>query len=73
MALTSAEKKMLEVVISVAGDDPSMVRDGIVKALRGEDDKGRRNYLWHTLDTAARAKISRARKNAEQRFQKTKT
>jgi hypothetical protein len=62
MALTPDEKKMLKVVLQVAGDMESMVREGIITALRGENDKGRRNYLWHTLQTAALAKIRRARK-----------
>lgn len=67
MALTSDEKVMLTTVIEVAGDDEKMIRDGIIKALRGENDKGRRNYLWHTLERAAKEKIRRARRKAERR------
>jgi len=69
MALQEYEKVLLAKVISVAGDDPSMVREGVVEALKGTDDRGTRNYLWHTLTTAAMAKIRRARKNAEQTHQ----
>lgn len=63
--LSDTEKIMLATVLEVAGDDEKMIRPGIIKALRGENDRGRRTYLWHTLQTAAKAKIRRARHSAD--------
>ncbi|HUY05598.1 MAG TPA: hypothetical protein VMV62_02715 [Candidatus Paceibacterota bacterium] len=60
--LSAYERKLLDAVIEVTGDDESRIRDGIIKALRGIDDKGSRNYFWHLLETKAREKIRAARK-----------
>lgn len=67
MALTEHEKELLAVVIEVTGDDDSRIREGIIKALRGVNEIGPRRYLWRTLERAAREKIRRARKRAEQK------
>lgn len=58
------EKRLLNTVLEVAGDDENMVRDGIIKALRGENDKARRTYLWNILSKAAKERIRSARKKA---------
>lgn len=55
------EKRLLDTVLEVAGDDENMIRDGIVKALRGENDKARRTYLWNELNRRAKERIRRAR------------
>ncbi|MEX2013667.1 MAG: hypothetical protein WD897_02020 [Parcubacteria group bacterium] len=60
--LTPIERGLLDRVIEVAGDDEKRIRPGIIKALCGVNDRARRTYLWHTLSTAARKKIRRARK-----------
>ncbi len=62
MALSDDEKKRLEVVIEVAGDDETQIRYGIIRALRDVNERGTRNYLWHLLDMKARAKIRRTRR-----------
>ncbi len=62
MALSSYEKELLAIVVSVATNDENMIRNGIIKALRNENERGRRNYLWRTLERAAKAKIRRARR-----------
>ena len=62
MALTAYEKGLLEVVIEVAGDDESRIREGIIKALRNITNKGSRSYFWRLLETRAREKIRAARK-----------
>lgn len=62
MALSVPEKQLLKVVIGVAGDNLTLIRDGIIKALRGENEHGRRNYLWHILERAATSKIRAARR-----------
>ena len=56
------QKKLLDTVFEVAGDNVEMINEGIVKALRGENDKARRTYLWNTLSKAAAARIRRARR-----------
>lgn len=58
------EKKLLDTVLEVAGDDETMVREGIIKALRDENDKARRTYLWNVLDRKAKERIRRARKKS---------
>lgn len=60
--LTPLEQGLLGKVIEVAGDDEKMIRPGIIKALRKENDKARRTYLWNILSAAAKRKIRRARK-----------
>lgn len=60
----SAEEKLLDVVLEEAGDDESMVRNGIIKALNGVNDKARRTYLWNELDRKAKERIRRARRKA---------
>jgi hypothetical protein len=59
------EKKLLDTVLEVAGDNETMVREGIIKALRNENDKARRAYLWNVLDKKAKEKIRRARKKSD--------
>ncbi len=59
---SSVEKELLNTVLEVAGDDEKMVRDGIIKALHGVNDKARRIYLWNKLDREARGRIRRARR-----------
>lgn len=56
------QEKLLDIVLEVAGDNEAMVRDGIIKALRNENDKARRTYLWNVLDRKARERIRRARR-----------
>lgn len=73
MALSFHEKLLLTKVLEVAGDDEKMVREGIIKALRGENDRGRRGYLWRTLERESRKKIRRARKKAEQNAARKQT
>ena len=58
------EKRLLDTVLEVAGDDENMIREGIIKALRGENDKARRTYLWNILSKAAKERIRNARKKA---------
>lgn len=58
------EKRLLDTVLEVAGDDETMVREGIIKALRDENDKARRTYLWNVLDRRAKERIRRARKKS---------
>ena len=58
------EKRLLNTVLEVAGDDENMIKEGIIKALRGENDKARRTYLWNILSKAAKEKIRHARKKA---------
>lgn len=56
------EQRLLDTVLEVAGDNEAMVRDGIIKALCGENDKARRTYLWNLLDRKAKERIRRARR-----------
>lgn len=67
MALTTYEKELLAIVIGVTGDDESRIREGIIKALRGVNEIGPRRYLWKTLEKAAKEKIRRVRRKAEQK------
>ncbi len=60
--LSAYERKLLDAVIGVAGDDESRIREGIIKALHDIHEKGSRNYFWHLLETRAREKIRAARK-----------
>ena len=55
------QKKLLDIVFEVAGDNPEMIDEGINKALRGENDKARWIYLRNVLAKAAAARIRRAR------------
>ncbi len=59
--LNATEKKLLDKVLEVTGDREEAIRDGIVKALRGENDKARRGYLWRILSRAAKHRIRAAR------------
>ncbi len=65
-ALTEDEKRRLGIVLEVAGDNESRIRDGIIKAIPDIQGKGSRSYFWHLLETRARAKIRAARKNVDQ-------
>ena len=56
------QKELLDIVFGVAGDNVEMINEGIVKALRGENDRARRTYLWNVLSKAAAAKIRSARR-----------
>jgi len=56
------EKKMLDTVLEVAGDNENMIRVGVIKALHDVHDKARRTYLWNELDRKARERIRRARR-----------
>ncbi len=56
------QRKLLEIVFEVAGDNEGMIDDGIIRALRGVNDKARRTYLWNVLSRAAAARIRRARR-----------
>ena len=58
------EKELLDVVLGVAGDDGNMIREGVIKALRGIDDKARRTYLWNELTRRATEKLRQARRKA---------
>lgn len=58
---SAIEKRLLDTVLEVAGDNENMIRDGIIKALRGENDKARRTYLWNELGRKAKERIRRAR------------
>ncbi len=60
--LNATEKKLLDKVLEVAGDRENVIRDGIIKALRGENDPARRTYLWNILSRAAKKRIRAARK-----------
>jgi hypothetical protein len=62
MPLNDTEKKLLERVLQVAGDQENMIRAGITKALSGENDRARRTYLWNTLRREAQRKIRHARR-----------
>lgn len=64
--LTTSEKALLDVVLRVAGDDEKMIRTGIIKALSGIKDDGRRQHLWCVLPNAAKTKIRRAQKKVFQ-------
>ena len=70
--LTDCEQKMLKVVLEFAGDDEKMIREGIIKALEGVNDKARRVYLWNTLNRAAENKIRQARLRAKKMFAEQK-
>mgnify|MGYP001611236815 CR=1 FL=1 len=61
---STVEKELLNTVLEVAGDNETMIREGIIKALRDENDKARRTYLWNMLSKAATARIRRARRKA---------
>lgn len=63
--LQQYEKDLLGKVIAVAGNDETKIRDGIVEALKGINEKGTRNYLWGLLKTKALQKIRAARRSAE--------
>ncbi len=65
--LTTSEKALLDVVLQTAGDNENMIRDGVIKALRGINDEARRKHLWCVLPNAAKAKIRAARKKVAQR------
>lgn len=58
------EEAMVHKVLEVAGGDEYKVRDGIIKALFGVNDKARRTYLWNLLQRKAIEKIRRDRKKA---------
>lgn len=62
--LTGDEKKMLDIVLGVAGDNENMIRAGLIKALQGQNDKARRKYLWNILNRSAEGRIKLARKKA---------
>ena len=70
--LTPDEKKMLEVVLEVAGDDEKMIGRGVIQALygdkasHGEAGRTRRQHLWCVLPNAAKAKIRAAKKKVFQ-------
>ena len=59
--LTADDKALLEVVLSITGDDEKMIRDGVNRALVGIKDHARRQHLWCVLPNAAKARIRRAR------------
>lgn len=61
MALLEWEKKLLTVVLEVAGDNEELIEAGIIKALRGVNEPATRRHLWCVLPPAARDKIHRAR------------
>lgn len=61
IVLKPDEKALLDVVLDYAGDIEDMIQGGITKALRGENEKARRTYLWNILSKAARERIRRAR------------
>lgn len=67
--MNTTEKLLLDAVLEVAGDNEKMIPDGIVKALRGINDKARRTYLWNILTRAATQKIHAARRRAEKKAQ----
>jgi len=66
--LTTSEKALLDVVLETAGADENKIRDGVIKALRGVNDKARRTYLWNVLSTTAKSKIRRAQKIVQYRL-----
>ena len=66
--LSASEKALLDVVLQTADGDENRIRDGVIKALRGVDDKARRTYLWNQLSTTAKSKIRRARKIVQLRL-----
>ena len=51
------EKAMLDTVLKTAGNEESRVREGIIAALSGVNDKARRTYLWNQLERKALRKI----------------
>ena len=55
------QKELLDTVLSVAGDNEDMIREGIIKALQEVNDKARRTYLWNILERKARERIRRSR------------
>ena len=63
--LTSEEKKLLEKVLDVTGENESMIGEGIKRVLRGyapshgENGKATRKHLWCVLPGAAKEKIRR--------------
>lgn len=64
--LTASERALLDVVLQTAGDNENMIRDGVIKALRGINDEARRQHLWCVLPNAAKTKIRRAQKKVFQ-------
>jgi len=65
--LTTSEKALLDVVVDYAGDNENMIRDGVIRALRGVNDPARRKHLWCVLPNAAKTKIRAAQKKVSQR------
>lgn len=59
-------QKRLKKVLTFAQDDLSRVRNGIVEALKGVNEQGRRIYLWNQLRTRAERTIKARLKNAVQ-------
>lgn len=53
----------LKKVLEYAQNDLSRVRDGIIGALKGVDEKGRRTYLWNQLKARAERTIKERLKN----------
>jgi len=56
------QKKLLDIVFEVSGDNEALIDAGIIRALRGVKEKARRTYLWNVLSRAAAARIRRARR-----------
>lgn len=59
-------QERLEKVLEYAQDDLTLVRDAIVKALMGVDEKGRRTYLWNQLRARAECIIKAHLRKATQ-------
>ncbi len=51
------QKAMLNTVLQIADNKESQVREGIIAALDGVNDKARRTYLWNQLERKAIRKI----------------
>ena len=56
------QKKLLDIVFEVSGDNEALIDAGIIRALRGVKEKVRRTYLWNGLLRATPARVSRARR-----------
>lgn len=59
--MTTDEQEMLDIVLSVAGDDEKQIIAGIVRALVGTNEPARRTYLWGLLSRKAKERIRAAR------------
>ena len=69
MALNQYEKELKQEALAIAGDDPKMVTIAVRRVLwrHGENEPGRKGYLWRTLVKAATATIKAVRRKHDRR------